>query len=472
MRIFLYFLIAILGSKVHADSLNLEQAYLNNFSREDQDLYHLKDQKDIVAQGEQIYQSVCFACHGKNLEGATGPNLRDGEWLHGFRPSEILNTIQKGFPDKGMVEFGKIYNPQQLKSITAYLLSKQQGLRNVEYQLYHDYEFEPVVEVSNDTKKFIKSPIPNLRNAKAEKEGKLLNNFLDVYIAEVMVYAVEFDAYLIAPEDAEYSFTFASRLMPCELYIDGKKEFTSYKEKMNYKIKKKIKLSEGFHKIKARYFKMGGTKSPRLFFTWSGPGFEDEPLSLDSKKSLKVTHVVDLQNQPKIYRGTMEGFPSSSLYLGYPNQINYVFGSRSCDILGIWKGDFLDIGGAISNRGDAPSEALGNWIFKNPEQVQLSIGQQALTKKFKGYELNHHSTLLKYQMIGQEDYRVEIQTSMNEQQQLNFSYRISPTPKEQVSLNLPQGLKVASQDGKVQNSILHINHSNASNFSFTLIHQK
>jgi len=28
--------------------------------------------KDSISKGKLIYDSVCFACHGKNLEGATG----------------------------------------------------------------------------------------------------------------------------------------------------------------------------------------------------------------------------------------------------------------------------------------------------------------------------------------------------------------------------------------------------------------
>jgi hypothetical protein len=237
---------------------------------------------------------------------------------------------------------------------------------------------------------------------------------------------------------------------------------------MKHNIKKKIKLSKGYHKIKASYFKMGGTKSPRLFFTWSGPGFEDQPLSLDSKKSIKVSHVVTLQNQPKVYRASMEGFPPSSLYLGYPNQLNYVFGSRSCDILGIWSGDFLDIGGAISNRGDAPSEPMGKWLFKNTAQIELNIGDEEYHSNFKGYELKEHSTLLKYQLTGKHQYMVHIKTNINHEQQLDFNYQITPTPQEPVSLSLPQELKLTSNDGDLKPSKLIIHPSKSSNFSFII----
>ncbi|MCH2209389.1 MAG: cytochrome c, partial [Lentisphaerales bacterium] len=54
-----------------------------------------------IDRGKKIYDTVCFACHGKNLEGATGFNLKDAEWVHGNSPEQILATIKKGFPDKG-----------------------------------------------------------------------------------------------------------------------------------------------------------------------------------------------------------------------------------------------------------------------------------------------------------------------------------------------------------------------------------
>ena len=50
-----------------------------------------------IINGEKLYNSVCFACHGKNLEGATGPKSADYEWLHGGSKEEIVSSIKRAF---------------------------------------------------------------------------------------------------------------------------------------------------------------------------------------------------------------------------------------------------------------------------------------------------------------------------------------------------------------------------------------
>ena len=84
--------------------------------------------KASIERGAKIYNTMCFACHGKKLEGATGFNLKDAEWIHGSKPEEILATIKKGFPEKGMVAFGTVYNDKQLQLLDRILAYFQRGL--------------------------------------------------------------------------------------------------------------------------------------------------------------------------------------------------------------------------------------------------------------------------------------------------------------------------------------------------------
>lgn len=49
-----------------------------------------------IANGEATYKSVCFACHGMNLEGGVGPMLSDSTWLHTNKESELKRLVTKG----------------------------------------------------------------------------------------------------------------------------------------------------------------------------------------------------------------------------------------------------------------------------------------------------------------------------------------------------------------------------------------
>ena len=99
-----------------------------------------------IKRGKTLYDNICFSCHGKNLEGGVGFNLKDHEWIHGSSPSEISATIKKGFPDKGMLAFGALYNDSQIDDITTFILSRQQGLRGLTYKIFHDVDMKSGID--------------------------------------------------------------------------------------------------------------------------------------------------------------------------------------------------------------------------------------------------------------------------------------------------------------------------------------
>jgi cytochrome c oxidase cbb3-type subunit III len=80
---------------------------------------------ELAAAGLSVYQTNCGACHGMTLEGGIGPNLKDGQWLHGGSPHEVMQTISDGVPAKGMPAWGPILGPERVKQVTAYVLSLQ-----------------------------------------------------------------------------------------------------------------------------------------------------------------------------------------------------------------------------------------------------------------------------------------------------------------------------------------------------------
>jgi cytochrome c oxidase cbb3-type subunit 3 len=76
-----------------------------------------------IAEGKKVFQTTCFACHGKDGEGGIGPNLTDDYWIHGGSMNDIYKTIKLGYPEKGMQSWQSMFNPVQIKELTSFVKS-------------------------------------------------------------------------------------------------------------------------------------------------------------------------------------------------------------------------------------------------------------------------------------------------------------------------------------------------------------
>jgi cytochrome c551 len=75
---------------------------------------------DMASKGEELYQeNNCMGCHGRELEGGTGPNLQDvGDRLS---PDEIEAVIAEG---PGQMPAGLITDDEDLDAIVEWLSSQ------------------------------------------------------------------------------------------------------------------------------------------------------------------------------------------------------------------------------------------------------------------------------------------------------------------------------------------------------------
>jgi len=76
-----------------------------------------------IARGAEIYNTACWSCHGKQLEGGAGPNLVDDYWIHKGSMNDIYVSIKVGYPDKGMQSWEKNYSPKEISYLTSYIKS-------------------------------------------------------------------------------------------------------------------------------------------------------------------------------------------------------------------------------------------------------------------------------------------------------------------------------------------------------------
>ncbi|NND51689.1 MAG: c-type cytochrome [Flavobacteriaceae bacterium] len=85
----------------------------------------LTDVSDL-AQGKQIFDVNCVACHKADGGGGIGPNMTDEYWILGGGIKNVFKTVSEGGRDgKGMVAWKQILKPSEIAQVSSYVLQFQ-----------------------------------------------------------------------------------------------------------------------------------------------------------------------------------------------------------------------------------------------------------------------------------------------------------------------------------------------------------
>jgi cytochrome c oxidase cbb3-type subunit 3 len=76
-----------------------------------------------VAKGRETFVTTCAPCHRADGGGNIGPNLTDGYWIHGGRPTDVLRTVTDGVLSKGMPNWGPQLGQERVLSVVSFVLS-------------------------------------------------------------------------------------------------------------------------------------------------------------------------------------------------------------------------------------------------------------------------------------------------------------------------------------------------------------
>lgn len=90
---------------------------------------------EMVAQGQQLYRTVCVACHGDAGVGTPlGPAMNDQNWIHITGEfEEIVNITTTGVPQPQQYpapmppQGGGNFTPEQIRAIAAYVYTLSHG---------------------------------------------------------------------------------------------------------------------------------------------------------------------------------------------------------------------------------------------------------------------------------------------------------------------------------------------------------
>lgn len=94
---------------------------------DDGTLWQMSRNAVFVDAGRTTFNTTCASCHQVSMrgtdEGGIGPNLIDDTWIHGSKPTDILNVVNHGVLEKGMPSWGPVLGAKKVSEVVAYILS-------------------------------------------------------------------------------------------------------------------------------------------------------------------------------------------------------------------------------------------------------------------------------------------------------------------------------------------------------------
>lgn len=94
----------------------------------DDELLAMSKDPAVVDAGKGHFATHCIACHaatGASMPGGVGPNLTDGFWIHGSKPTDLHKTVSHGVPEKGMVAWLPTLGAKRVQEVVAYVITLQ-----------------------------------------------------------------------------------------------------------------------------------------------------------------------------------------------------------------------------------------------------------------------------------------------------------------------------------------------------------
>ncbi|MCU4677101.1 cytochrome c [Catenovulum sp. 2E275] len=330
----------------------------------------LKDQA-ALASGEKNYGIYCAACHKKDLSGAVGFNLKDSEWVHGDSAEAVFNNISNGFAQAGMPGFGTMLSEEQRKEIVAFIFSKREGMANIEYKIYQPSQYPNY-------------SFADLAKATPTKQGKSTDNLIHFELAETKEYAIVVTADVYAPNDKDAMlFAKPGPFSQFEVLVDGEPV------KMQGGWDRFWQLKKGYQHLT---FKMMLPKAPYNELTQTNLDLRvmtpDEAINFFpvSKKAETIINQLEFNiiadKKVVVQRKKVADLPAYSISVGFPSKLNYAFNTKTCSVVGVWKGDFLNVGPNIIERGKSSSLPIGSWVFKSPQVIGSQQAEDCLFTKY------------------------------------------------------------------------------------------
>ena len=259
------------------------------------------------------------------------------------------------------------------------------AFRNIHYQIMKESEVA-VSSISYKTFKGDFKGLEDLNNAKTTSEGNSKN--IDVNLTdEEDQYGIIFKGDITIPEDDTYAFSI-DYTGGSELLIDGKTVAEQNSADNQGRISSESKLKKGNHTFTIKNIKNAGWRAPRLGFTVETATTNPKSFHAFDSYPPNINDVSAIYVQPGAKPALLRGFVSfkgnekrlsHTIGVGTPEGVNYVYDLKAGNIIGFWRGDFVDATPMWHSRGDGSFKPKGSvqWTFLNQPLAQLSSNKAA-----------------------------------------------------------------------------------------------
>ena len=297
-----------------------------------------------IERGEVIYKQLCFNCHGVNLDGGIGPSLIDSYWKNGDSYDAIYRNIAKGITGTEMIAYELVYPEKDLRSLTDFIIGKQEGNRETLRSTYPRDYFKG------------KRLHPDLFDSiESTSQKKLPENFY--YVERMFDGVLRGQSKLFIKSPGKYRLNINGKGRT-SIWVNGKEvHYSNDKKPKDTHFDKEFELSSGTHDLEilheeptAHSMRFGVRLQKLNGRHWMLTG-----------KSLEgsVPKVVRSGESAKVIRKWIEGLPPRTLLLLLPNKVLLAYDSTSGKIIKGWESAFINQTPSLDSRSQKQSEVKG-----------------------------------------------------------------------------------------------------------------
>jgi hypothetical protein len=282
------------------------------------------------------------------------------------------------------------------------------AIRNFKYQLLE----ESSVELSSLTYKIFKGAFKSLKDLDDQEEVLSgTSKKLDInLVGQEDEYGIVYSGNIAISKDDSYRIS-VGYSGGISLVVDDKLVLENNSSSAEGKLEKELTLSKGNHSIVLTNIKSAAWRAPRLGMFIESASTNPKGFHTYDSYPPDVSFVspiyVDPTSEPRMlrafvsFKGDGERL-SHTIGVGIPSGVNYIYDLGSGNLIGAWRGNFVDATPMWHSRGDGSFKPRGavQWTFLNQSIAKLESSTSAFPKTgtgpdfvSKGYIINQENGL-------------------------------------------------------------------------------